>query len=220
MFVPSTRHKRPVPSIYTKQETVDLLNSVDRTTDIGIRSYALIILALRLGLRSGDIVGLKLSNVDFTNKEISFYQEKTGVHQRLELLPEVDNALSAYITEARPHSEIPNLFLSVDEPYRPLTTGIVYHCINSHIKKAGIDPGERKRGAHSLRMTLASELVAENVPYDVVRKILGHENPVAIKHYVKFDITALRSCALKVPPITGKLADYMNVRAEGECGGV
>jgi integrase len=216
MFVPSIKYKRPVPSIYTKQETVSLLNCVDRTTDIGIRSYALIVLALRLGLRTGDIVGLKISDVDFTKKEISFYQEKTQVHQRLELVPEVDEALSEYISKARPHSEIPNLFLSLDEPYKPVTQGIVYYSINKHIKEAGIEPGERKSGAHSLRMTLASELVAENVPYNVVRKILGHENPVTIKHYVKFDIAALRSCALSVPPITGKLAEYMIVRTGGQ----
>jgi integrase len=209
------KYTRPVPSVYTKQETENLLNCIDMTTNIGIRSYALVVLALRLGIRTGDIVGLKVSDVDFTNKEINFFQEKTQVHQRLELLPEVDEALSAYIAKVRPHSEIPNLFLSIDEPYKPITQGIIYYSINSHIKKAGIAAGERKRGAHSLRMTLASELVSENVPYDVVRKILGHENPAAIKHYVKFDIAALRSCALRVPPITGKLKEYMNVRTGG-----
>lgn len=220
IYVPSIKCRRPVPSIYTKSETAKLLKCIDTSTDFGLRSYAIIILALRLGLRTGDIVGLKISNVDFINKEVHFYQEKTQVPQRLELLPEVEKALSAYISTARPIPDVPNLFLSIDKPFKPITQGIVYYCVNSHIEKAGIDPGERKRGAHSLRSTLASELISENVPYDVVRKILGHDDPIAIKHYVKFDIKALRSCALKVPPITGKLAERMALHSGVKSYGV
>ncbi len=64
-------------------------------------------------------------------------------------------------------------------------------------------------------MTLASELVAENVPYDAVRKILGQEDPNSTKHYVKYDIEALRSCSIEVYPATGSLAAYMDARIGG-----
>ena len=92
----------------------------------------------------------------------------------------------------------------------------MYLLISQRFMKTGIDTKGRKRGGHSLRTTLASELIAENVPYDAVRKILGHENPTSAKHYVKFDIESLRSCSIQVPPVTDKLAAYMKARLGGD----
>ncbi|WP_430885133.1 tyrosine-type recombinase/integrase [Fusibacter sp. JL216-2] len=213
-FVPSFRYSRPVPSVYTKSETDKILNSIDLDTKAGKRNYAIILLALRLGIRTGDIVKLKITDIDFKNKEINFIQEKTQVSQHLELLPEIENALLSYISTARPDSDIPNIFLSAVVPIRGVTTSSIYQFISQYIKDAEIDVGERKKGAHALRMTFASELVAEKVPYDVVRKILGHEDPITIKHYVAFDIESLRTCAIEVPMPTGKLAEYLNTRLE------
>jgi site-specific recombinase XerD len=88
--------------------------------------------------------------------------------------------------------------------------------ITRHMKKSGILIGDRSYGGHALRMTLASELVSEKVPYEVVRKILGHEDTKSMKHYVKFDVGMLRSCALEVPPLTGLTAKYINNRMKGD----
>lgn len=216
VFVTSVRYSRPVPSVYTKNETEQLLNSIDLDTDTGKRNYAIILLALRLGIRTGDIVNLKITDVDFNNKEINFVQEKTQIPQRLELLPEIEKALLSYISTARPASDAPNIFLTTLAPIRALTPSSICINISQHFKNAGVNIGERKSGAHSLRMTLASELVAEKVPYDVVRKILGHEDPVSIKYYVKFDVESLRSCAIEVPMPTGKLATYIDSRLGGK----
>lgn len=215
VFVPSVRKAKPVPSVYTKAETDKLLESVDVNTDAGKRDKAVILLALRLGIRSGDISNLKITDVNFNNKTISFIQGKTGVPQRLELLRDIEDALLSYMATARPVSNIPNVFLSVRSPIRPITGRAIYNLTSRHFKKSGVDAGERKQGPHALRMTLSSELVAEKIPYDAVRKILGHEDPFTIKHYVKFDIESLRSCAISVPPVAGKLAAYMAARSEG-----
>ena len=77
-------------------------------------------------------------------------------------------------------------------------------------KVAGICVVGKKHGPHSLRMTLASELVSEKVPYMVIGKILGHEDPNVTKHYVKFDIEMLRTCALEVPKLSGFVAEKLN----------
>jgi len=83
------------------------------------------------------------------------------------------------------------------------------------MKRSGVIIGGRSYGGHALRMTLASELVSERVPYNVVRKILGHEDTKSMKHYVKFDTEMLRFCALEVPIFTGLYADYIKNRIEG-----
>lgn len=208
------RKCKPIPSVYTKEETEQLLLNIDTSQNTGKRNYAIILLALRLGIRSGDIVNLKISDVDFQSGIIEFIQKKTNVPQRMEFLPELKDAVQSYLT-GRPNTECPNLFLSIRPPFRPLTVMAVTSLIIRCMKRSGIITGSRKCGGHALRMTLASELVSEKVPYEVVRKILGHEDTKSMKHYVKFDIDMLRSCALEVPPLAGLFAEYVNKCMEG-----
>ncbi len=210
IFVPSVRKSKPIPSVYTKEETEQLLSSVNIEGNTGKRDYAIILLALRLGIRSGDITNLLLSDIDFQSSTIEFIQGKTGVLQRLEFIPEVKEAIRLYLFKSRPETSCTNLFISIRPPFRPLTVMAVTSLITRCMKRSSIAAGSRKRGGHALRMTLASELVSEKVPYEVVRKILGHEDTKSMKHYVKFDVEMLRSCALEVPPLGGLYAEYVN----------
>jgi len=209
VFVPSVRCRQPVPSVYTQAETGQLLSVIDRETHLGKRDYAIILLALLLGIRSGDIVDLKIQNIDFQSDVIEFAQSKTGVPQRLELLPELKDAIRGYMNARRPDTTCQHLFITRRAPFRPLTVKAVTMKITNYMEKAGIVTGGRKRGGHALRSTLAGELVSEKVPYEVVRKILGHEDTTSMKHYVKFDIEMLRSCSVEVPPFSGLYAEYI-----------
>jgi integrase len=208
-FVPHKRKPQPIPSVFTKPEIEKFLNSFDRESNMGKRDYAIALLALRLGIRSSDIRDLKIGDIDFNVKTINFIQRKTQTPQRLELLPEIDTAIRAYLTDARQECHLQNLFLTVRSPIRQISRQLIRDIISHHLDASGINVGNRKRGPHSLRRTLASELVSENVPYDAVRKILGHEDPNSIKHYVKFDIEGLRPCAIDVPPLIGKFSDFI-----------
>jgi site-specific recombinase XerD len=215
VFVPSVRGRKPIPSVYTKDETSLLLSSIDKTQHAGKRDYAIILLALRLGIRSGDIANLKIQDINFQSNTIDFIQGKTHVPQRLELLPELKESIHIYLSEARPETEHPNIFISIRPPFRPITVMGVTSLITRCMKRSGILIGSRSYGGHALRMTLASELVSEKVPYQVVRKILGHEDTKSMKHYVKFDTEMLRFCALEVPLFTGLYANYIKKRTEG-----
>jgi integrase len=216
VFVPSVRQRQPIPSVYTKAETNKLLSSIDTEKHSGKRDYAIILLALLLGIRSGDITALKVSDIDFDSEVIEFSQNKTGAPQRLAFLPELKDAIRDYLSGSRPSTHYPNLFISATAPLRPVTALAVSNLITRHMNKAGIVKEGRKCGGHALRMTLASELVSEKVPYDVVRRILGHEDTTSMKHYVKFDIEMLRSCVLEVPPVSGLCAAYINKRKGGK----
>jgi integrase len=204
-----------VPSVYSKQETEKILSSIDRSKPIGRRDYAAILLALRLGMRAGDIISLKTGDINHEARAIEFVQEKTLVPQRLELLPEVEDALTAYLSERANPQGSPYIFLSVRAPFNPLAGNIAGIAVAKQIKAAGIKAGERKRGSHAMRMTLASELAAESVPYGVIQKILGHENPESIRHYVKLDIEMLRKCALDAPQPIGRLAECLRAATGG-----
>lgn len=213
-IVPARKKRYPTPSVYSDLEIKNFLATFDLSLPVDIRDYAISMLALRLGMRTSDIVALKLNNLDFNKMKISFTQVKTEVSQCLELVPEVRNALQNYIAKIRPNADIQNVFLTLTNSPSPLSAQIVYCRIKKHLLASGINIGNRKCGAHALRMTLASELISEKVPYDVVRKILGHENAKTAKHYIQFDTDALRCCAISVPPLSGRIYQYFAGKGE------
>ena len=206
VFVPRAYKKKTVPSVYSREETRRLLDSFNSETPSGLRGAAFAILALRLGMRAGDIANLKLDDIDYTGKAINFTQRKTNASHCLELIPEVERTIIAYLENARPASDSPYIFLSLLPPYRSIEKSTIFYVISEQMKRAGIEQKNRRRGPHSLRATFASELVEEGVSYDVVRTIMGHEEPTALKKYVQFDIKQLRTCAIEVPRLSGRLA--------------
>jgi len=67
----------------------------------------------------------------------------------------------------------------------------------------------RKLGGFSVLFFLSSELVNDNVPYEVVRRTLGHRGKNAIKSYAKLDVEQLRAYSLEPPEATGCFAEFL-----------
>ena len=114
------RTRRVVPAL-TLDEEQSLLAAADRTTASGKRDYAMLLLALRLGLRSSDIIHLKREDLHWQTNTLELVQTKTGVRLVLPLLTEVGNALADYLLQGRPASPLPYVFLRGQAPYRPLS---------------------------------------------------------------------------------------------------
>jgi site-specific recombinase XerD len=49
---------------------------------------------------------------------------------------------------------------------------------------------------HSLRNTLARNLLEANTRLEVISEVLGHKNTNTTSIYLKIDVTGLRKCAL------------------------
>lgn len=205
--LPSMTKRKTIPSIYSEKEINHLLDSVETLTPQGKRDYAIILIAVRLGLRASDIRLLCFENINFENATLKFTQYKTSVDQQLSVPIAVINALNDYIDHGREQSQEHYLFL--DGYANPLASHSVSDIVSRHFLKSGIDIGDRKHGPHALRMTFASQLVSEKVPYEVVRTLLGHVNAESTRHYVEFSIEGLRTCALETPPPSGLLEKYL-----------
>ena len=199
-FVPELSRHQPIPTVYSIEEINAILESIDRTKRLGKRNYAIIMIAARTGLRSCDIADLKFDNIDRKNKTLSLVQKKTGVYIEMPLLDEVIEAINDYVSNERPVSDLPNIFLCLKNPkVDVLLPHTIYAIVSRTINKSRVDPAGRKRGAHALRSSLASHLLEEGNSYSVIQKVLGHSSPEAAKHYVKVELTRLRECALSVP---------------------
>ena len=197
-----------IPSIYSIAEIRRIESSIDTTTIQGKRDYAMLLLASRMGLRSGDIVKLRIKDVK-EKDEINIIQQKTGNKLQLPLIKDVADAINDYL-EVRPQSTVEELFINVYAPYNPVTTSTIRSALKKYILLADIDTGSRRKGPHSLRSSLASSMVNDDIAYETVRKILGHSSNNAIKHYARIDIEKLRAYSLEPPVISGKFEAFLN----------
>jgi len=193
--------REKLPSYYRKEEVVQIENSVMRTSGVGKRDYAILLLASRLGLRASDIAHLEFSNLDWEKNVIRLQQYKTGKTIELPLLVEVGESIISYLKHGRQQSEVSNVFLSARAPYRSMTGSAVSSAVLQIFGKSGININGRKHSAHSMRHSLAVRLLEEGTPLPVISESLGHTNTSSTGIYLKVDAAGLRKCALNVPPV-------------------
>jgi integrase len=188
--IPRDNYKKQakLPSFYTRAEITTILDSIDRSTLMGKRDYALVLLAVRLGLRASDISGLVFSHLLWSQNIISFKQRKTGEVLRLPLLADVGEALIDYIRYSRPSSNEPFVFLEKLFPHHPIDAKRVSKIATRTILQSGVKVGERKHGSHALRHTMASMLLESQVSIPVISSILGHASIQTSMCYLRIDI--------------------------------
>ena len=209
-IVPRHRQRKPIPTSYTPEEISKIEATIDTHTDTGKRNLAIIRLATRMGLRSGDIAKLKLADIDFNMECINIIQEKTGIPISLRMPAAVSSALAAHIESDERSSVDGYVFHSRVAPYEHITTSIIRHAINACFTASNVDTADRRHGPHAFRSSLASSMVNDGISYEVVRRILGHSSMNVIKHYARVDIQNLRRCSIDPPAPTGRFNDYLS----------
>lgn len=205
--VPKGSRRKEAPSTYSIEEIRSIETSIDRSSRQGKRDYAVMLMADRLAIRAGDIASLKRENIDFNNGSISFMQIKTDTDVKLPIVPELKDALEDYFADSP--DDGPYVFNSLRAPCRPMTGSAVYSLVDKYFKEAKIDIAGKKHGPHSLRASVSTSMINDDVPYEAVRDILGHTSPNSIRRYAKNDIEKLRRCAIPVPAPTGSFQQFL-----------
>jgi integrase len=193
--------REKIPSVYSAVEVRQIEDVVDQSGPVGKRDYAILLLATRLGLRSSDIAGLRLDNLDWDNNLIGLTQYKTKRMIELPLLSDVGEAIIKYLQHVRPVSFEPNVFLSACAPYRKINRLIINGVISRTIKASKVDVGNRKFGPHAMRHTLATRLLGNGTPLSVISEALGHKSTQTTMKYLRVDINNLQRCTLDVPMV-------------------
>lgn len=184
-----------IPTVWTVDEVKRLLGVIDRGSPTGKRDYAIILLVAQLGLRTTDVQNLKLENINWEESRVEFIQQKTSVTVSLPMMEDLGLAIIDYLQYGRPKTDAPYVFVKHLSPYEKMENG--YHILTQYLIKAGIKLEKSKpHGLHSLRHTLASRLLEQDVPLEVISSILGHSTVESTKPYLHIDIDHLRRCAL------------------------
>ncbi len=211
-IVPSHRRPQILPTTYTPSEISRIESAVNKNTNTGKRNLAILLLATRMGLRSGDIAAMKWTSIDFVTGYINLVQEKTKTPLSLQMPYEVSEAMTRYRNSLPHMPEDGFVFHSMSAPYGRITTSIIRHMVTEGFTDAGVDTSGKKHGPHAFRSSLASSMVNDGGSYETVRKILGHNDPNVIKHYARTDIENLRLCALEPPASSGLFAGFLSGR--------
>lgn len=170
----SPKTKKALPKYLTLEQSVDLLNAVDKTSKFYHRDYCILTLFLNCGLRLSELCGLNVGDIrtDGTirvlgkgNKERIVYLNSACV-----------NALAEYL-KLRPQDRLKGddknaLFIS--RLNRRIGRRGVQDMVAGYLAKIGLDA--QGYSVHKLRHTAATLMYQNGVDVRVLKDVLGHES--------------------------------------------
>ena len=163
-----------------------VIASCNVTTPVGLRDRAILLLLARLALRAGDVVHLRLSDLDWENARVRVCG-KSRREAGLPLPQDAGDAVLDYIEHARPRIGDDRLFLTVRAPYRPFTSSnAITDIVIQALKRAGMDDVKPK-GAYLFRHSAATNLLRAGASLDVIGALLRHRSPDTTVIYAKTD---------------------------------
>jgi len=176
--------------------TCNLSNALD------LRDRAVLLLLARLGLRAGDVCGLRLGDFDWSIGTVRVCgKSRRGV--RLPLPQDVGDAVLAYIqngrSSLRPMVAEDRLFVRSKAPFRPFTTSSsISYIVERALRRAGIEDPPSK-GATLLRHSAATTMLRAGATLEAVGAVLRHRSLDMTAHYAKVDVKMLEMIAQSWP---------------------
>lgn len=170
-----------------------MISSLDRSDPGEIRDRAMILLMAYYGLRSGEIISLRMTDVDFENKILNVRRAKTDHSQRFPMNRQLSLSLRRYTRYVRAKSDHPSLFITSLTPYRSPSRGLVYARIRRLFAINRID--SVTKGPHSLRHACAARLMLRGASVKNIASFLGQRNTRSLREYARYDVEGLRQVA-------------------------
>jgi len=187
-----------IPHAWKTDDVKKLLASIDRDSAKGKRDFAILLMITHLGLRVSDIRNMKLSSLNWNRKIITLSVQKTRQALELPLLDDIGWAIIDYLKNGRPKTVCDRLFVRHRAPFDSFgENASFYNELHRYMQVAGITPPTCVHcGLHSLRSTLARNMLEAQTPLPVIAEVLGHANINTTSIYLKIDLEGLRKCAL------------------------
>jgi len=158
-----------------------------RPSSVARRDRAMLLLLARLGLRAGDVVGLRLGDIDWTQGRLRV----AGKGRREMWLPlpqDVGDGILGYLELERPSAATDHVFLTARPPVRPIGTAGLRDVVWRAIERAGVQAPSR--GTHVLRHSLATRLLRDGATLDTIGAVLRHRDVNTTALYARWTSAA------------------------------
>lgn len=200
----SAKRIKLVETLSVEEEKI--LDNIDLSnmTPLGLRDYAIVLIARRLGFRKSDIIDIEYHDIDWKNDTITTLQRKTKKGLILPLPNDVRNAIVRYMKYGRPYSRCPKIFIKHMTPYNGLTgsacdaalSRLLYGKMGCPVK------------FHRLRKSFGTGLIRGGAAHAIASKMLGHNSCDSLGSYFSADETRMRELPLSL--------DELGIMPKGE----
>ncbi len=190
---------RKVPTVLSSAEVDAIENAVEMYKPEGQRNRAIIEILYSCGLRVSELIGLKLSNINFRSNTVKI--EGKGNKERLvPLSKKAKNELKKYFAVYRDYLDIDDAnkdIVFLNKHGKALSRVMVFNIIKYLAKRAGV---KKSISPHTFRHSFATALVQGGADLRAVQGMLGHESILTTEIYTLLDNSHLKETVYKYHP--------------------
>jgi integrase/recombinase XerD len=173
LFIPPRKKSSSLPEVFSPSEIVRLIDAAR-----GLKQRVLLMTAYSAGLRVGELVKLKIIDIDAARMTIRVKQGKGGKDRYAILSHNLLTELRTYWKRYRP-----SIWLFPNRAKNgPLSRNEAWHIFNQAKRRAGIKKG---RGIHTLRACFATHLLEAGVDLRSIQFLLGHSSILSTQRYLR-----------------------------------
>lgn len=192
-----------VPNYLTPEQVESVLGATDRSTRIGSRDYAILLLLARLGLRASEVVSLTLDDIRWRSSEVTIHG-KGQVVERVPLLSDIGEAIAAYLRDFRQDVPTRRLFLSGWVTHIGLSgPATIGHIVRRAFARIKFKPSSRG-ASHLFRHGLATSMIRQGASMTQIAQVMRHRSEISTATYAKVAFEDLRAVARPWPIVGGQ----------------
>ena len=185
--------KEHIITVLGEQDETAIINAgKDAASPLDLRDNAILLAGLHMGLRAGDVINMKLSDINWDRQSVRIIQDKTDREIEIPMPVEVGNAIYRYLKFGRHASESPNVFIKDRAPYDSVQRSV---CLRALYKTV---PSQKGAGYHIMRRTFATKRLRGNTGRQTIADLLGHSDTTSLHHYLLLDEERMRMCPISM----------------------
>ena len=177
------RKSRYLPTVLSKEEVISLL----RTTR-NLKHRAILAMIYSAGLRIGELLELKLAQIDILRRQIVIKNSKGRKDRVVVLAESMLPLLNNYLTTYTPHD-----YFAEGQGGGPYSAQSIRTFLQESCRRAGI---RKKVTPHTLRHSYATHMLENGIDLRYIQELLGHSKPettMIYTHVSRKDILKIES---------------------------
>ncbi len=196
LLITNPKVEKKLPN-YINYNDLEILFTVPNKNDVlGLRNLLILELLYSCGIRVSELVNIKISDIDFSNKRILILGK--GKKERFVLYGKVcSKLLDEYLIKSRSKLNKNNEYLLLNKFGNKITDRAIRMIIDDIVKKSSL---KLNISPHTLRHTFATHLLNEGADLKIVQELLGHENIATTGIYTHVSNERLRKVYLDAHP--------------------
>lgn len=191
------KKSKKIPEFIHSKDLTNLLDKIEFDFEdfTDLRSYLIITLLYSTGMRRAELINLKVSDIDFSQKSLKL----TGKGNKQRIIPLSEQTLEVIENYLEKKRNILNSsgYLIVTNNGKKSYPGLVYQTVKKYL---GMVTSQKKRSPHVLRHSFATHLLDKGADLNAIKELLGHSNLAATQIYTHSSLEKLKETFTQAHP--------------------